>query len=225
MPQPTFSALVEDSNYLADIGYGVWLMDHHRWALKVWETERKSDSYTLVHADFHWDAVYHFNFDPKKEAQLIAASPELIAELVAEGKWITYESFIAPAIRRGTIHTVHFFCLQDDGENGLDNSILAKCDFKQVFHSSAKSLAAAKITGPFIFDLCLDLFNRSDEAEVGDLWSDDDIRTFIETVSHLIRMAEMVTISMSFGYSGDSSDTQHLASLVVPEILAMRQPA
>ena len=53
-PVIEFEKLVEDENFLQPLGRGVWLMDDHRWALKVWETERTHGQYTLVHADYHW---------------------------------------------------------------------------------------------------------------------------------------------------------------------------
>ncbi len=83
MPLPDCSSLVENPDYLTDLGSGVWLMDDHRWALKVWETQRAHRAYTLVHADFHWDACYDFLYSAEEEARLMAASSEEIGELVA----------------------------------------------------------------------------------------------------------------------------------------------
>ena len=223
MPQVNFSSLVEDKNYLVDLGRGIWLMDDHRWALKVWETERKSDRYELFHADFHWDGVYDFQDHPEKEAQLLSASPEQIAQLVAEGEWIRYDSFIAPAIRRGLVHIVHFYCLQNGpGDKALDPDFLTICGAKQFIYSDATSLAAVEVVEPFIFDLCLDLFNYSDRWEEGDLWPDAKVLDFLATMLPLIQKAEIVTVSMSFNYSGTVSDTRHLTELVVPKLLAWR---
>lgn len=222
MPIPNFGLLVKDDDYVAHIGSGVWLMDDHRWAFQVWETERSSDSYTLIHADYHWDACYDFHGLPDEEADLIAASPKRISELTAEGELIRYDSFIAPAIRRGLVHTVHFYCLQDRG-NALDDEFLIACNAKQVIHPDAPSLAFAQIQGPMIFDLCLDLFNRSDQFAEGDLWPDAEILDFLGTVRSLIMQAELVTVSMSFDCSGTAADTRHLSKLVLPEILAFRK--
>jgi hypothetical protein len=227
-PQPHKAALphellAENDEYLAHVGNGVWLMDDHRWALQVWETERKSSGYTLIHADYHWDACYDFYDLPDDEADLIAASPQRICELTAEGELIRYDSFIAPAIRRGLIHTVHFYCLQDGlGDNALDEKFLLACGAKQIIHSDGKSLALAQISGPTIFDLCLDLFNRSDQFAEGDLWPDVEILEFLETVRQLIKQAELVTVSMSFNFSGTEADTRHLSQLVLPIVLAFR---
>jgi UPF0489 domain len=223
MPLPSFATLKEDEHYLADIGCGVWLMDDHRWALKVWETERKHDKYTLAHADYHWDGCYDFQDNPEKEAELIRATSGEIAELVKEGEWIRFDSFIAPAVRRGLIQMIHFYCLQDNvGDDALSEEFIASCGARQVIHTDASSFASANIDGPFIFDLCLDLFNRSDKWEEGDLWTDKEITEFLKTVHHLVQGAEIVTISMSFNYSGTAEDTRHLTELVMPQILGAR---
>lgn len=223
MAIPEYASLVEDDSYLADIGSGVWLMDNHRWALKVWETERVSFGYTLVHADYHWDACYDFHELPDDEAQLIAASSQRIAELVAEDELIRYDSFIAPAVRRGLIRAIHFYCLQCGlGDDALDENFLQACGATQVIHTDAQSLARAQLVGPVIFDLCLDLFNRSDTWADSNLWTDTEILAFMATVRPLIKQAEIVTVSLSFNYSGTASDTRHLAELVLPEILACR---
>jgi UPF0489 domain len=223
MSIPDCATLVEDDSYLANIGSGVWLMDDHRWALKVWETERANGSYTLVHADYHWDGCYDFHECPDKEAQLLAASSQQVAELVAKGELVRYDSFIAPAIRRGLIRTVHFYCLQSGlGDDALNEDFLQACGATQVVHPDAQSLAAAQLVGPVIFDLCLDLFNRSDRWAEGELWPDTEVLDFVTTVRPLIKQAEIVTVSLSFNYSGTASDTRHLAELVLPEILACR---
>jgi hypothetical protein len=219
-----FDSLVEDDQLLINLGKGVWLMDNHRWALKVWETERKHTRYSLVHADYHWDAGYDFHGHPEQEARLLSASSAEVAEIVAAGTWIKFDSFIAPAVRRGLVNTVHFYCFQDDAEP-IDESILKICGATQVCHSSVESLGASYITGPLIFDLCLDLFNRSDQWEEGDLWSDGEILHFLEVVQPLVVRADIVTISLSFNYSGTHSDTRHLAKLVVPSLLAQRRDA
>lgn len=224
MPVPDFESLVEDDSYLVNLGDGVWLMDNHRWALQVWESERKCNSYSLIHADYHWDAIYDFHDSPDEEADLIAASVERVCELVSENEWIRYDSFIAPAIKRGLIHTVHFYCLQDGpGDNALDEEFLSTCGAKQIFYTDAYSLASAHITEPKIFDLCLDLFNRSEQFAEGDLWSDTDISKFLDTVEPLIKDAEIVTVSMSFNCSGTEADTRHLSQLVLPKILEFRK--
>ena len=73
-----------------------------------------------------------------------------------------------------------------------------------------------------IFDLCLDLFNRSDKWAIGDLWTDEDIRDFLEQVRPVIERAALVTVSLSFEHSGTEADTRHLAALVLPPIVQWR---
>lgn len=198
-------------------------MDDHRWALKVWEVERRHDHYTLVHTDYHWDGCYDFRNRPEDEARLMSASSAEIAQLVAARERIKCDSFIAPAVRRGLVRTVHFFCLQGDAAGtGLDEGFLRDCGATQVLHRTPESLAGCQIRGPMLFDLCLDLFNRSDMWQEGDLWSDREIRGFLEAVRPLIEGAELVTVAMSFNHSGTHADTRHLTELVVPILLDYR---
>jgi hypothetical protein len=218
-----YDALTKDPTYLEYIDRGVWLMDDHRWALKVWEVERRHDHYTLIHADYHWDGCYDFDDQSAEEAQLIAASSAEVAALVAADEWIRYDSFIAPAIRRHLIHTVHFYCLQHGpGDDALPDEFLAACGARQFLHDTPEQLAAAQIEEPFIFDLCLDLFNRAHKWGEGDLWPDSEIVNCLETFRSLIAGAELVTISMSFNDSGAETDTRHLTKLVVPIVLGFR---
>src|SRR3569833_522413 len=223
MPHPDYSALQPDDHYLVCLGAGVWLMDNHRWALKVWETVRERNQYTLVHADYHWDCCDDFDGSAERQMELTNATPQQVAQLVTEGELIRYDSFIAPAIRRGLIHTVHFYCLQIDSDHGLNPDLLATYAVKQSLHSSPESLASADINEPLLFDLCLDLYNRSDKWGVGDLWSDEEICVFLSKVRSLIQLADLVTISMSFNSSGAVCDTKHLAALVVPVVLSYRK--
>jgi hypothetical protein len=221
-----FQFLKEDESFLADLGAGVWLMDDHQWALKVRETERIHDRYTLVHADYHWDGCYDFHDQPEEERKLLHASPGELAALVAEGEWIRYDSFIAPAVKRGLVHTIHFYCLQDGvGDEALDEDFLLACGAKQVIHETQGQLANASIVGPTIFDLCLDLFNRSDKWAEGDLWRADEIESFLEEVAPIIAAAEIVTVSMSFNYSGTPDQTRQLTKQVIPRILGLRSDA
>lgn len=219
-----FSELVENDNFLVALGHGVWLMDNHRWALKVWETEKTNQCYSLIHADYHWDSICDFHDSIEMEQQLLQASSAQVAELVADGQWVRFDSFIAPALRRGLIHTVHFYCFQDEGDdNAFDTELLNQCSAKQIIYSDIAALAAAQIESPLIFDLCLDLFNRSDQWCEGDLWIDAEIEQFLHSIRHFIQSAELVTVSMSFNYSGSIADTRHLTELVIPWILECRE--
>lgn len=56
----------------------------------------------------------------------------------------------------------------------------------------------------------------------GDLWTDDDIRGFLDTPPTLIECLGLVTISLSSAHSGAESDTRHLASRILPLIVEWR---
>lgn len=221
------SGLKPDDKFLIALNDGVWLMDDHKWALLAWERhaeEACGKPYTLIHADYHWDGVDDFFDSTTAQESLRDSDLADLEAMIASGEWIRYDSFIAPAVRRGLLAEVHFFCLEDeDNEEGLDEDLCVQFGVRQVLHVSPESLAAVKSDRPIIFDLCLDLFNDSNDQEFeGDLWTDEEVVGFLDEVSHLICSAELVTISLSFGYSGSEDDTRHLAALVVPKILALR---
>lgn len=222
-----FGKLEEDNEMLIQLREEVWLMDDHKWALLAWETHRheeKGGSYALMHVDFHWDGIDDFQDSEEAQAELLAANLEELRAMTKPDEYIRYDSFIAPAVRRGTLAELHFFCLQDCGwDKGVNPDLCNKFRVPQILHGDVASLASVKPACPLIFDLCLDLFNRSNMYYQGDLWPDEEVLTFLEAVSHHIRAAELITISLSFGYSGTKDDTRHLAELVVPKILAMRR--
>ena len=221
-----FTTLCPDDAFFVPLDKSVWLMDDHRWAILAWESQWKYDKYCLVHADYHWDAVYDFHGRCKAEEDLLAADYERMKQYVIENELIRFDSFIAPAVRRGMFADVHFFCEEgNSNEIGLDENLLTISATKQVIHDTIETLVASKFSHPIIFDLCLDLFNYSDEWETGDLWPESNILDFINSVSHIIAAAEVVTISLSFGYSGTVEDTRRLARLVLPKILACRSGA
>jgi len=218
------AALVPDDDYLAQLAPGIWLMDNHKWALLAWERERVvGHRYVLLHADFHWDGVDDFASEDAANAELLAADVDALAAMTADEKYIRFDSFIAPAVRRGLLCEVHFFCKEDDGNDvGLDADLCRNAGVQQEFHVDAASLAALQAKGPLIYDLCLDLFNRADDLFEGDVWPDTDVLAFLEATQAQIVGADVVTISLSFGYSGTEEDTRHLAQLVVPRILELR---
>lgn len=223
-----YQTLVRDDEYVKDLGATTWLMDNHKWALWVWERCAANSSanpkFTLAHADHHWDGGYDFFESPAEEAEMLAADLDGLHALISEGNWIRYDSFIAPAVMRGRFDVVHFFCKQDNGGDiGIGEEVLAAAGAAQTLHTSAESLANLVPAYPLIFDLCLDLFNNESKMEYGsDLWRDEEIVAFLDIVRPLIESACLVTISLSFGCSGTSDDTKHLAELVVPRVLAWR---
>jgi len=119
---------------------------------------------------------------------------------------------------RGLVSDVHFFCLQDNAAQGLDAELLISSGARQTLHEEAVALSQANFEAPLIFDLCIDLFNRSDQWDTGELWSDAEIATFIEQMRPVIEQALIVTVSLSFGYSGSEADTRRLAALVLPRL-------
>lgn len=220
-----FRHVEEDGELLMRLPADVWLMDDHKWAFIAWETHRvdvQGKRYALMHADFHWDGVDDFSDDEDAKAELLSADLATLRSMTASDEFICYDSFIAPAVHRGLLSELHFYCLQADGDKGVDDGLCEQFGAVQVLHNDVASLAAAKPANPLIFDLCLDLFNRADKYYEGDLWSDDEVVEFLDAVGHHIRAAELVTISMSFGYSGTADDTRHLTELVVPKIVQLR---
>lgn len=219
------SGLIEDQHYRDNLGNGVWLMDNHKWALLAWENARApSQRYALLHADYHWDAIDVLGEMPIRIPAFQAATLSELECLTEEDVLIRFDSFIAAAIRRSFISEVHFFCSEDEGnDKGVSHDVCDSYGTKQFIYQDVESFAAAISKDPVIFDLCLDLFNRSNAEEYGEeLWSDDAIVAFLDAVAHHIKAATVVTVSLSFGYSGTVEGTRHLAALVVPRILALR---
>lgn len=221
-----FEALRQDNDFYIDLGDGVWLMDNHKWALYAWEFVRLQEGipkFTLVHADYHWDGGYDVYDDPEMEEKLLGADLEQLREIIEEEEWVRYDSFIAPAVAKGMFDAVHFFCKQDDGSDiGISEDVRRATGTQQEIHGTADSLASLDFSYPLIFDLCLDLFNKSDMFQQGDLWSDAEVIAFLETERPLITSAALITVSLSFDCSGTPDDTRHLASLVLPKIQAWR---
>lgn len=223
--QVDFNSLQPDDEYLSDLGADVWLMDDHRWAFLVWTrfgVEHGIERFSLVHADYHWDGVNDFHEREEARARLLAADLDELEAMVRNRDFIQYDSFIAPAVIRKLVTEVHFLCTQTGTEPGLGESLLSDTGAREYMHDDASHLAQVRFNGPVIFDLCLDMFNRSEIWATGDLWTDDEIDDFLGGVRPLIERAELVTVSLSFDYSGTESDTRHLAGLVVPRILHWR---
>jgi len=223
-----YSSLEEDVDYFESLPADVWLMDDHKWAFFIWEQHRLKTGgarYSLMHADYHWDSNDDFRGESEAQAELAEADADGLRDMTAASEYVRYDSFIAPAVRRGLVSEVHFYCLQTDSEP-LDADLCEEFGALQVSHPDVGSFAAVVATNPVIFDLCLDLFNRPGKENMdygGTRWSDDEVLEFLEAVKHHIQAAELVTISLSFGHSGPESDTRHLAKLVVPRVLKWRQ--
>lgn len=222
-----FEALKPDRNFLVALEEDIWLMDDHRWAFLAWEKHRstldKTLRFDLVHADYHWDAIDDIEDDPLIESALQTASLQQLETWTSEDKRpIYYDSFIAPAVRRGYIKTIHWFCKQTESDEGFWGDYLKGYGSRQLFYNTAKELKAASTEKPVIFDLCLDLFNRSNHYYTGDIWSDEEIEEFFDASRHHIEIASCITVSMSFSYSGTESDTRRLTKLAVGKISDFR---
>lgn len=220
------SKLSQDDDFFAEIGSNIWLMDNHKWALYVWEKFRLESSirkFSLVHADYHWDGVYDMYEKPLKESQFLAANLDELKELIRIEDCIQFDSFIAPAVVKGMFDSIHLFCKQDDTDIGIYDDIRAPTNTRQFVYDDANFLASQKFDYPLIFDLCLDLFNNSDMYATGDIWPDEEILTFLNLIHSLIQNASLITISLSFNYSGTEEDTRHLANLILPKILELRE--
>lgn len=216
----------EDPNYLEYLGSGVWLMDNHKWALYVWEKSRlPRRAYTLVHVDYHWDAIYKFEEYPVEEARLKEASCNQLESLIRKGKLIGYDSFIGPAMARGLVDNIHFLCFQEESDKGFSQRELEKFGCTQTVHNDSDELRVLEISEPLLFDLCLDVFNRSDYEYRSDLWGDAEIAKLLDDCKALVERAAVVTVSMSYGCSGTAEDTRRLTERVIPLFLEWRKPA
>ena len=214
----------QDENYLEEIAPNVWLMDDHKWAFLVWWSFFSRNDYnvpvTLMHLDYHWDAVNDFQND-KSIQKLLRADYQGIWNLISEG-YIRKDSFIAPAIIKGYVKQVHFYCKQYDNEIGFYQPFLEKYNAAQTDNQNLDFVQNIASQDSILFDFDLDLFNRSDMWSKGDLWHVDEIFDLIQKCSVAIKNALVITIAMSFGYSGTKQDTVELARQIIPRIITIR---
>ena len=122
---------------------------------------------------------------------------EDIRALVQEDKWIRFDSFICPAIIRGIANEVHFLCYQEYGDEGIYEGSLEKHQATQYIYRNSSELKNYKFNKPYIFDFCIDVFNRSNMYYEGDIWNIEEIDEFLYELEVLVKGAELITISMS----------------------------
>ncbi|MCG3150707.1 MAG: hypothetical protein PCFJNLEI_04208 [Verrucomicrobiae bacterium] len=219
-----FAELVEDKAMCTPLAGNVWLMDDHRWAICAWEEHRLAaalERLALVHVDYHWDSLDEYDSRPDDVPALLAADLPMLRNIVAADELIRYDSFIAPAVRRGLVDEIHFLCRQDDGEP-LEPCLVAAAGAAQHIHESVAKLAAVQLDCPYLFDLCLDYFCDAKMEGEGPVWPDAEVLAVVEPLRPLVEAADAVTVSLSFRYSGTADDTRHLAALVLPRLQAWR---
>jgi len=227
MKFPDIDNFKTDDQYFEEIFPGVWLMDDHRWAYYVWEKmflQKKNEwPFALVHVDCHWDGVNDFYGNPSAVKELVGMNDiDSIYSLVQKNKDVRKDSFIAPAIIRGLVDEVHFYCKQTCTGPGLYPPFLKEHNAGQFIHRNIESLISHQISKPIIFDIGLDIFNKSDMWDEGDIWKEIEIFEFLWKCSNMIQSSSIVTTAMSFGYSGTEKDTRHLTRLFTSFIKDLR---
>lgn len=147
-----YDHLSENPDYYEEIGRDIWLMDDHRWAFYVWSRylERSTScQLSLVHADYHWDGVNDLLGNESVLAQLRRADLKQVFDLVQQNQLIRFDSFIVPAVVRGIFSDIHFFCLQDDGDDrGIDPQVLQESGCKQHIHDDFRQLSSRPLKKP-----------------------------------------------------------------------------
>jgi len=141
--------------------------------------------------------------------------------IISEEQYIRKDSFIAPAIIRKFINRVDFYCFQNNTEVGLDSSLLTKYQVKQNIYNQIDDLVKSTGTCEIILDIDLDIFNTIG-SKFGKLWSKDKIINYINKLSPLIKKAKIITIAMSYGYTGSNEEIEYLTKLVIPLIIETR---
>jgi hypothetical protein len=217
-------SLKPDASYVTRLHPRLWLMDCHKWALYAWESSLRPqlghEQGILAHLDYHLDASNDFTSAEDVERLLRAAGSAGCGDLTAGDNLIKCDSFIVPAIMRGLIRDVHFFCRETDPDPGVYDEWLDSYDGPQFYHERLEDLLVALAGKCVLFDLCLDLFNgAANKSYRSDLWPDADVVGLIDDCGDLIRDARLVTVSLSFSHSGTESDTRHLARVVLPRVL------
>jgi hypothetical protein len=210
------------NDYCREIAPGVWVMDDHKWALFVWSLNRNILPEALFHADYHWDGDDDFSDNDKALMDLLSDNNRL-RKTISRDKTIRKVSFISPAVRAEWFKEIHFLCYQRNIERGLNTEILIRKPIRQYVHTSPQSVLDKLKGNITAFDLDIDLFNHSTFYGKGDLWSDHKILSFLDRFRELIQQSPLITVALSYFYSGSVEDTRHLAELILPRILSFRK--
>lgn len=165
----------DDKEYFSEIYPNIWIMNDHKWAVYCWEKYRMPNTIpaTLVHLDYHWDAINDYNKDDSiiKKMELEAIENEII-----KNNNIRKDSFIAPAIIRGYINRVDFHCFQTDTPKGLGQEFLNTYNCIENIHSTIEDLVQSIGDQEIVLDLDLDIFNTLG-FKGGSLWSTEEIKS------------------------------------------------
>ena len=217
-------SLRPDPSYVRRLHPRLWLMDSHKWALYAWESSLRPlpahGHGVLAHLDYHFDTCNDVISAEDVARLLRAPGPAECADLTAGENLVKCDSFIVPAIMRGLIRDLHFFCREIDPDPGVYEEWLDTYDGPQFYHERLEDLLVALAGRAVLFDLCLDVFNnQANKSYRGDLWPDAEVVELIDDCGGLIRDARLVTVSLSFSHSGTQQDTRHLARVVLPSIL------
>lgn len=220
-----FNALQADDEYFVRLDQNVWLMDNHKWAICAWEAHRVEGALgrlNLVHVDYHWDGVDDYHGERSAQRALRAADLDALMNLVLADQFIRLDSFVAAAVRRRMLSEIHFLCRQ---QVGIHRDLLRLGGVSQRVHGDLDQLGAANVAAPYVLDLCLDYFCDSNQMGEGPIWDDAEVIATMESLRLLVEGAGAVTVSLSFDFSGTAGNTQHLASLVLPRVMAWRAAA
>lgn len=204
-----------------EIAPGVWVMDDHKWALWVWTIHRNSLPGALFHVDYHWDGADDFSGNDNSLTDLLS-NPEALKKVISEDRLIRKDSFISPAVRGHFFRDVHFYCYQRNIAPGLNPEILMHNRVRQYIHSDIPSAFRQINPADTALDLDVDIFNRSIFFGQGDVWSNEEILRFLDRLKVLIHKTPLITIALSYCYSGAEADTHRLAELILPRILSWR---
>lgn len=207
-----------DSGYYKRLSPKIFLMDDHKWSFYFWMKYREMVPKTLLHLDYHWDAINDFHTNAHKASELQSYSDRELHSFIKCDKYIRYDSFIAPAIISKIFNEVHFLCYQNDTSIGLDEELLDEYKSRQIIHKNISKVIDDLTGREVAFDLDLDIFNRSDMFQEGDIWEEKEIIQFLEKCEQLISKSPLITIALSYNCSGSHKDTRYLVELILPII-------
>ncbi len=217
--------IINNHTFYKEIYPNIWLMDNHKWAFWAWisyiDQMKISSPLSLYYVDYHWDAINDFQC----EKSLSKISQLELTDLfnMVRDNYVSQDGFIAPAIIKGIFDEVHFYCSQEDTEIAFLPDFLESYNTKQYVRQKIEDMCAVKKSKQYAFDLDIDIFNNSVMYLESELWPQEKRDHFFQKCSGLIQNASIITIAMSFGYSGTNNDTKYLAKYVIKKIIEIRK--